>query len=101
MERTELLKSKEYWVSQFQIALFETVENYLKEKKITRSQFAEKMGVSKGYVSQILNGDFDHKISKYVELLLACEMAPVIKPVGLNEFIEKDGLTTANRSIGV
>ncbi len=30
-------------------------------------------------MSQILNGDFDHKLSKLVELALACDMVPRIE----------------------
>ena len=37
---------------------------------MTQSEFAERLGVSKGYISQILNGDFDHKLSKLTQLLL-------------------------------
>ena len=54
------------------------VNSYLKSTGMTRSQFAERLGVSKGYVSQIMNGDFDHKLSKLVELILACDKIPVI-----------------------
>ena len=77
--RKELLKSKEYWLVKFQVALYEQVENYLKENKLTKSQFAEKLGVSKGYISQILNGNFDHKLSKFVELSLAINKVPLLK----------------------
>lgn len=92
MKRSEFLRTKEYWIVQFQFMLFETLEDYLKENQLTRTQFAEKMGVTKGYVSQILNGDFDHKISKFVELLLACGKVPLITIVDLNDHIEEDAL---------
>ena len=90
MERAEFLKTKEYWIVQFQATLFETLDDYLKQNQMTRTQFAEKMGVSKGYVSQILNGDFDHKISKFVELLLACGKVPIVKIVDLDDHIRQD-----------
>jgi transcriptional regulator with XRE-family HTH domain len=74
--REELLKSKEYWMVQFQVSLFQEVENYLSENKISKTEFAKQLGVSKGYISQILNGNFDHKISKLIELSLAIGKAP-------------------------
>lgn len=40
-----------------------------------KSQLAEYLGVSKGYVSQLLNGDYDHCMSKFFELALAFGMA--------------------------
>ena len=39
-----------------------------------KSQLAEYLGVSKGYVSQLLNGDYDHRMSKFFELALAFGM---------------------------
>ena len=65
--REELLSSKEYWIAKIQIDLFRQFEEYLKENKLNRTQLAEKLGVTKGYISQVLNGDFDHRISKFVE----------------------------------
>ena len=76
MNRNELLKSVDYWTQMLQIDVFELVNKYLSENKITKTKFAEQLGVSKGYISQIMNGDFDHKISKLVELSLACGYVP-------------------------
>lgn len=76
MNRNELLKSVDYWTQMLQIDVFELVNKYLKENKITKTKFAEQLGVSKGYISQIFNGDFDHKLSKLVELSLACGYVP-------------------------
>ncbi len=45
---------------------------------LNRVQFAGKPGVSKGYVSQILNGNADHRLSKIVELALSIGLAPTI-----------------------
>lgn len=39
-----------------------------------KSQLAEYLGVSKGYLSQLLNGDYDHRMSKFFELALAFGM---------------------------
>ena len=38
------------------------------------SELAEYLGVSKGYVSQLLNGDYDYRMSKFIELALAFGM---------------------------
>lgn len=79
IKREELIKSKEYWLAQLQTMLYQNVEDYLKENQMTKSEFAQKMGVSKGYISQILNGDFDHKLSKFIELSLMIEKVPLLK----------------------
>lgn len=78
MKRTELMKSSGYWTQFIQLSLYNTVNDYLKQNHLTRTAFAEQLGVSKGYVSQVLNGDFDHKLSKLVELSLACGYVPSV-----------------------
>jgi transcriptional regulator with XRE-family HTH domain len=90
MKREKLLKSEGYWMAQLQSNLFGTVEKYLKNEKISRQSLASKLGVSKGYISQILNGDFDHKMSKMVQLSLACNYVPVLTFVNADEYILND-----------
>ena len=90
MTREELLKSKEYWIGEIQLSLFELISDYLKKNKMSRLQLAEQMGVSKGYVSQILNGDFDHRISKFVELAMFIGKVPRIDYQDIDEIIKLD-----------
>lgn len=86
----ELLHTETYWTAKIQAELFAAVEDYLKENKLTRKAFAAQLGVSKGYVTQVLNGDFNHKISKLVELSLAIGKAPVFELENLEETVEKE-----------
>ena len=90
MERSELISSKEYWLAKLQTQLFEAVEDYIKNNKLNRGKFATKIGVSKGYVSQVLNGDYDHRLSKFIELSLSVGKVPSIEFKDLNEFIKID-----------
>ncbi len=71
--------SPAYWTQLIQLSLHDNIKRYLEENNLTQSEFAERLGVSKGYISQILNGDFDHKLSKLTQLALACEMVPRIE----------------------
>ena len=75
--------SPAYWTQLIQLSLQDNIRHYLEEKHLTQSEFAERLGVSKGYISQILNGDFDHKLSKLTQLALACEMVPPPAPLAL------------------
>ena len=84
------MKSEGYWMAQLQSNLFGTVEKYLKKEKVNRQALASKLGVSKGYISQILNGDFDHKISKLVQLSLACNCVPILTFVDADEYTKND-----------
>ena len=102
MKREELLKSKEYWITKIQLDLFEVIENYLITNSITKKQLADKLGVSKSYISQILNGNFDHKISKLVELSLAFDKVPLIEYQNISSYVMDDTLgieTKVNKKV--
>lgn len=78
INRAELIHSKEYWLARFQAELYAEVDAYLKKNKLSKTAFAAQLGVSKGYVSQLMNADFDHKISKLIEISLAIGKAPIL-----------------------
>jgi transcriptional regulator with XRE-family HTH domain len=90
MKRESLLRSKEYVTSQIQLNLLNLMGEYKKNKNLKDYQLAEKLGVSKGYISQILHATYDHKISKLAELALACNAMPLIYFVDLDQFIFDD-----------
>lgn len=85
MKREELLKSPNYWLAYIQTGLFNVINEYKIKHKLKDKDLAGKLGVSKGYISQILNGDFDHKISKLVQLSLLCNKIPKITYLDLDE----------------
>ena len=96
MKREELLKTKEYWLTQFQISVFNLIEDYRIKHGLNRTQLAKELGVSKGYISQVLNGDYDHKVSKLVEFCLAFGKAPIINYTDLSEYIEREEAASCN-----
>lgn len=87
MEREELIKNREYWITKIQLNLFKVIEDYRTAKNYSKTQLAEELGFTKGYISQVLNGDFDHKISKLVDLALACGKVPEISFSSIEEMI--------------
>jgi transcriptional regulator with XRE-family HTH domain len=78
MTRKELINSKEYWISSVQLDLYNKIKAYLEKNNITQTELANQLNVTKGYISQVLNGNFDHKLSKLVELALACDNIPLV-----------------------
>lgn len=78
MTREELLNCPEYWTTLIQNELYRRIHSYMEEHHMNKAQLAEHLGCSRGYVTQLLNGEFDHKLSKLAELSLAIGMAPVI-----------------------
>jgi transcriptional regulator with XRE-family HTH domain len=90
MTLEELLSSKGYWLAELQIQLFNELKNYMETHNLNRTQLAEHLGVTKGYVTQVLNGDFDHRLSKLIELSLAIGKVPVLQFKNLDQVIRED-----------
>lgn len=81
----ELLTTPEYWTTRIQLGLYNMLENYMESNNLSRVDLANRLGVTKGYVSQVLNGDFDHRLSKLVELSMAIGMVPQISYVPMDK----------------
>lgn len=90
MDRIELIKSSEYWTTKFQLDLYNCAMQFMAENNMNRTQLAKYLGVSKGYISQLLNGDYDHKLSKLVELALAFGFVPDISFVKTEEYLRSE-----------
>lgn len=97
MTREDVLKSPEYWTAMIQIALYNSAERYMEESGKNRTQLAEHLGVSKGYVTQLLSGEYDHRLSKMVELALAFGCVPYVDFIPVEKIIEKESFKLTNR----
>ena len=90
MKRERLLRSKDYIVAKMQLALLNLIGDYKDKKKLKDYELAKQLGVSKGYVSQILNATYDHKLSKVADLALATNNIPLLFFVDVDKFIKDD-----------
>lgn len=93
MTREELLKSPAYWTTEIQSELYREISRFMELHKLNRTQLAERLGCSKGYVTQVLSGDYDHKLSKFVELSMAIGKIPELKFVDVSTFIESEKMS--------
>ena len=58
--RSELFKSRTYWIDRIQNDIFRALNDYKeKEGLSSNTELAEKLGFSKGYISQVMNGNFN------------------------------------------
>jgi len=89
--REELLQSPEYWFEEAQNELYRQVTEYMSREGLNQSQLAQKLAVSKGYISQILNGNFNYTLKKLIELSLAIGKIPRIRYQTIASVLEKDG----------
>lgn len=101
MERKEVLKSPEYWTAKAQVDLYNQAQNFMKETGKNKSQLADYLGVSKGYVSQLLNGDYDHRLSKFFELALAFGVVPQIDFVPIDKCIKEDSYICKFKDVAI
>lgn len=70
LSKQELITTPEYWLESIQNELYRKTVSYMQSKNINQTELAKELGVSKGYISQILNGNFNFTISKLIELSL-------------------------------
>ena len=101
MDRKEVLKSPEYWTAKIQIELYNQAESFMKETGRNKTQLAEYLGVSKGYVSQLLNGDYDHRLSKFFELSLAFGVIPQIDFIPVGKYVSDDACSKQFKNIAL
>lgn len=90
MTRKEILTSPEYWFENLQNELYRQVIEHLEKEGINQTELAARLNVSKGYVSQILSGNFNHTLKKLIEVSLAIGMVPQIVYKPIIEIIEED-----------
>lgn len=92
--REELLRSPEYWFEDAQNELYRQVIAYKERKGINQTQLAEELGVSKGYVSQILKGEFNYTLKTLIDISLAIGIVPKIEYEQLSKVIADDAKTS-------
>ena len=90
MKRDELLKSPEYWTANLQMELYQQVAEFMDKRGMNKTQLAEYLGCSKGYITQLLSGDYDHKMSNFMELALAIGKIPEVTFKDVDRYNEND-----------
>ena len=69
MKRDELVKNPVYWTTALQMELYRQIEVFMQKQGMNKTQFAEYLGCSKGYVTQLLSGEYEfhpyHKLLGY------------------------------------
>lgn len=101
MDRKEIISNPGYWTTDIQIKLFRLAEDFMKANGMNRKQLAEHLGVSPGYVTQLLSGDYDHRISKMVELALAFGCVPEIQFENIEKHLLREKIESIVRKQGL
>ena len=90
LSRKELIQTPEYWIETLQNEIFRQVYQYMDKENLNQSQLAKKLGVSKGYISQILNGNFNFTLKKLIELSIKIGVVPDLNFIPVNTYIEEE-----------
>ncbi|HAL83943.1 MAG TPA: XRE family transcriptional regulator [Mucilaginibacter sp.] len=90
MTREKLLNSPDYWFEYSQNELFRQVYDFMEREHINQTELASKLNVSKGYISQIFNGNFNYTLKKLIEICLSIGIVPQIKYNKIENVIRED-----------
>lgn len=95
IKREEILKSSEYWTEIIQNKIYNDLINFISENKISNKQLVEKLGLSKGRISQILSGEnINFRLDTLTRLCLAINKVPDFQLIDIAEFINSDRETS-------
>ena len=87
IELKEMMKYPEFWMEKVQNEIYYNLKRYQEEKSLNQTQLAQHLGFSKGYISQILKGEFNHSIKKLIELGLAINKILEVKFISFDEYL--------------
>ena len=90
MKRKDILKEPAYWITLIQTELYNCAMNFMKRTGKNRTQLAEHLNVSKGYVTQLLSGDYNYSLTKLVETCMAFGYVPKVSFTSLEEEIYRE-----------
>jgi transcriptional regulator with XRE-family HTH domain len=90
LETEKLIQTSEYWMETIQNELYRQVKKYMDEKGINQTELAKELNVTKGYVSQVLNGNFNYTLNKLIDLSLAIGVVPDIEFKSFDEYLKSE-----------
>ncbi len=86
-QRKELFKTPEYWLENIQNEIFRNVYSYMENADLNKAGLAKKLGFSRSYITQVLNGNFNFSLKKMIELSLAIGKVPKIEFENVESYV--------------
>lgn len=100
-QREELYRTSEYWLETIQNEIFREVYQYMSDNNLNKAGFAKKMGFSRAYITQVLNGEFNFSLKKLIELSMAINKAPKVDFEDIDKFITEKENELNNMKYGM
>ena len=89
-KREDLLKSKAYWLENIQDDFYREIDEYMDKHSLNKRELSEKMNISSGRLTQILKGNFNHKLGKFVDYCMSLGIVPIVNFVDIEDYIKED-----------
>ena len=86
--REELYKTNGYWEIKVATEIHQVLDSYMEREGINQTQLAARLGFSKGYITQILNGEANFSMKKLIDLALKIGMVPDIRLKSVEEYTQ-------------
>jgi transcriptional regulator with XRE-family HTH domain len=88
--RDQLFQTEEYWLVQMQAAFFKAAKDFQTKNGFSQKQLSKHLGKSPGRISQILNGDFNARLSTLIEYAMAMGYVPEVKFTPIDSFLQRE-----------
>ena len=89
--RAEILTNETYWIETIQNKIYSDLVTFINDNHISQKEIADRLKVSKGYISQILNGNnLNFRLETLVKICLAIGKLPVFSLVDKIEHIRNE-----------
>lgn len=95
----DLVKTKGFILATIQNDLYGEVSTYMNEKDLNQTKLAQELKVSKSYISQVLNGNFNYTISKLIDLSLAIGKIPSITFKDIKSVIDEATVMESKKTL--
>lgn len=89
LNNSELIRNSGYWLDQIQNEVYFQLKTYMKQNNLSQKELAVKLGFSPGYISQVLNGNFNYSIKKLIDLLLAIDKIPQLQIISIDDKLKE------------
>jgi transcriptional regulator with XRE-family HTH domain len=85
--KERLIRGEGYWMETIQQAIHEALLAYMEKHGLNQTELAGKLGFTRGYVSQLMNGNFNLSQRKIIQLLLKLDMVPDLRIRSMDSYL--------------